>query len=167
MSSSAYVSLCLAIYPHAFLLSSLDTLICRHVSPSAALLASRHPPLVEPAYLLPTQLHDCFAYALRYTLHASLAFAYNHSCMPCTPSSLVALFPLSFFSWCLLFQSSITLNFTFSWLLRGQFSIFVGLSFTGPHPHPLLPTPFSNFWLAGTIFLLRFVPARSRRFFGS
>ncbi|KAI6024663.1 hypothetical protein PISMIDRAFT_689099, partial [Pisolithus microcarpus 441] len=44
-----------------------------------------------------------------------------------------------FFSWCLLFQSSITLKFTFSWLLRGQFSISLGSVLQVP----LIPSPYS------------------------
>lgn len=117
------------------------------------------------AYLLPTQLHDCFAYALRYTLHASLAFAYNHSCMPCILSIISCRFvSFIFFSWCLLFQSSITLKFTFSWLLRGQFSISLGSVLQVP-PSPLYS--FQQLLVGGNDFFLILVPARSRRFFGS
>lgn len=116
------------------------------------------------AYLLPTQL---LAYALHYTLHASLAFAYNHLCMPCTLSIISCRFvSFIFFSWCLLFQSSITLKFTFSWLLRGQFYISLGSVLQVP----LIPspsTPFRQLLVGGNDFFLVFVPARSRRFFGS
>ncbi|KAI6003423.1 hypothetical protein EDC04DRAFT_1021305 [Pisolithus marmoratus] len=109
--------------------SHLVSLICRHVFLSHITgLASPFPG--RTTYLLPTQLHDCFTYALPYTLPASLALAYNplmyamHSLHHLFSTLVSCRFVL--FSWCLLFQSSITLKFTFSWPFRGQFSISLG-----------------------------------------
>ncbi|KAI5982271.1 hypothetical protein EDD15DRAFT_157915 [Pisolithus albus] len=65
-------------------------------------------------------------------------------------------FFLSFFSWCLLFQSSITLKFTFSWLLRGQFSISLGSVLQVPLI-PLPPTPFRQLLAGGNDFVFSFL----------
>ncbi|KAI6016686.1 hypothetical protein BKA83DRAFT_4334765 [Pisolithus microcarpus] len=92
MSLSAYVSLCLAICPmHSSLPFGHSNLPPRvSVSRITGLVSSS---FGRTAYLLPTQL---LAYALHYTLYASLAFAYNHSCMPCTLSIISCRFVSSF-----------------------------------------------------------------------
>lgn len=159
MSSSAYVSLCLAISPPC--IPPLDTLICRHVFPSAALLASRHRSLWSNHVFV---THTTTPMPFITLLPASLAFAYNYSCMPCTLdhlpllSSFVVLFPLSFRGvYCsrhlLLCNLHSVGRFVVSFLFRwAQFS-------RSPSP----PTPFrATFgWRERFLFLI-FVPARSR-----
>ncbi|KAI6155018.1 hypothetical protein BKA82DRAFT_4073672 [Pisolithus tinctorius] len=153
MSSSAYVSLCLAISPPCI---PLDTLICRHVFLSAALLASRHrSPWSNHVFVTHTTTPMPFITLLP----ASLAFAYNYSCMPCT-LSIISLFSrlLSFCSLCLfvVFIVSVIYHFAIYIQLAASWSVFyfVGLNIQGP-PSP--PYPFqSNFRLAGTIFVSHF-----------